>query len=104
MGDQYLYAIGKYGNCTVQKLARGSIIRTQLSYMSTVHFPLGFHKAINATLIVRPCMYIQCPQSHSIAGQVVTDESGPEMINEDLAVPPSTIPKGVTRVINGLRK
>lgn len=28
MGDQCLYAIGKYGNCTVQKLARGSLIRT----------------------------------------------------------------------------
>lgn len=66
MGDQCLYAIGKYGNCTVQKLARGSLIRTQLSYMSTVHFPTGFHKAINATLIVRPCMYIQRPQSISI--------------------------------------
>ncbi|XP_062247149.1 uncharacterized protein LOC133956257 [Platichthys flesus] len=66
MGDKCVYAIGKYGKCTVQKLARGSIIRTQLSYMSTVHFPTGFHKAINATLIVRPCMYIQCPQSHSI--------------------------------------
>lgn len=66
MGDQCLYAIGKYGNCTVQKLARGSLIRTQLSYMSTVHFPTGFHKAINATQIVRPCMYMQCPQSSSI--------------------------------------
>ncbi|KAL7387071.1 hypothetical protein ABVT39_017892 [Epinephelus coioides] len=25
MGDQCLYAIGKYGTCTVQKLARGSL-------------------------------------------------------------------------------
>lgn len=52
-----LYAIGKYGNCTVQKLARGSQVRTQLSYMSTVHFPTGFHKAINATQIDYVCTY-----------------------------------------------
>lgn len=66
MGDQCLYAIGNYGNCTVQKLARGSLIKTPLSYMSTVLFPTGFHKAINTAQVVRPCMYIQCPQSSSI--------------------------------------
>ena len=62
LGDQCLYARGNYGNCTVQKLARGSLVGTPLSYMSTVHFPTGFHKAINATQVVGPCMYIQCPQ------------------------------------------
>lgn len=66
LNEGCLYAIGNYGNCTVQKLARGSIVRTTLSYMSTVHFPTGFHKAIHATHIVRPCMYIQCPPSSSI--------------------------------------
>lgn len=71
MDSHCLYAIGKYGNCTVQKLARGSLIRTQLSYMSTVHFPTGFYKAINATQIVRPCMYIQCPDSTSIVCQLL---------------------------------
>ncbi|XP_030264254.1 uncharacterized protein LOC115575952 isoform X8 [Sparus aurata] len=65
IGDQCLYAIGNYGKCTVQKLARGSLIKTPLSYMSTVHFPTGFHKAINTTQVVGPCMYIQCPQSSS---------------------------------------
>lgn len=58
MDSHCLYAIGKYGNCTVQMLARGSLIRTQLSYMSTVHFPTGFYKAINATQIVgHVCTY-----------------------------------------------
>lgn len=66
LNEGCLYAIGNYGICTVQKLARGSIVKTTLSYMSTVHFPNGFHKAIHATQIVRPCMYIQCPPSSSI--------------------------------------
>lgn len=70
-GDEHLYAIGNFGNCTVQKLARGSLIRTPLSYMSMVHFPTGFHKAINAAEIVRPCIHIHCPQSGSIVCRVL---------------------------------
>lgn len=69
MGDQCLYAIGKYGNCTVQKLARGSLIRTQLSYMSSVHFPTGFHKAINATLT----MYVYQESTVHLDGMSVTE-------------------------------
>ena len=65
-GDECSFAIGNYGNCTVQKLAKGSLIKTSLKYMSTIHFPTGFHKAINTVQIVRPCMYIQCTQSRSI--------------------------------------
>lgn len=41
MGDQCLYAIGNSGNCTVQKLARASLIKTPLSLFS---FPQAFTK------------------------------------------------------------
>lgn len=39
--EQHLYAIGRFGNCTVQKLAWGSTVRTSLSYMKSVYFATG---------------------------------------------------------------
>lgn len=65
-GGECLYAIGNYGNCTGQRFAKGTVIKTSLNYMSAIHFPTGFHKAIDTVRIVRPCMYVQCTQATSV--------------------------------------
>ena len=64
--QQHLYAIGKFGNTTVQKLAKGHTVKTSLSFMKSIHFPTGFDRAIDTNYIVRPCIYINCEKSGPI--------------------------------------
>ncbi|KAI7789722.1 hypothetical protein IRJ41_011699 [Triplophysa rosa] len=68
--EHHLYAIGKFGNCTVQKLVRGCTVKISLTFMRTVHFPTGFERAVDSNDIVRPCIYINCEQ----CGPVVCEQ------------------------------
>ncbi len=68
--QHHLYAVGKFGNCTVQKLVRGCTVKIALTFMKTVHFPTGFERAVDSNDIVRPCVYINCETS----GPVVCEQ------------------------------
>lgn len=63
-----LYAVGRFGNCTVQKL----VVKISLSLMKTVLFPTGFERAINSNVIVRPCVYINCASNPVVCEPILT--------------------------------
>lgn len=79
--QQNLYAIGQFGNCSVQKLVRGGSVKTSLKFMRAVHFATGFKKAVASNTIVRTCIYMNSDHSNSIVNKL-----GPIFVNE----PPQT--------------
>lgn len=67
--DQHrLYAVGRFGNCTMQKLVRGCTVKISLTFVKAVHFPTGFERAVDSDENVRPCIYSE----HS--GSVVCEQ------------------------------
>ncbi|MGH0116610.1 UNVERIFIED_CONTAM: hypothetical protein FKN15_057450 [Acipenser sinensis] len=71
-GQEQCYAIGRHGHCTNQTLVKRATVKTTLSYMKSVRFPLTYPLvAVDCQTIVGKCMVITCRKSNDILCQMI---------------------------------